>query len=467
MEYNIFDLPEDMFIEIFTYLKDYDFIQFIKCSKQTYKYIKYKSIQKIMDIEDALKMKQYKFKNIKYGNGNDNILNYQTSEYLKTEYLDILRPEKIIINKIKHKSLSFIPQHVKIINLNNCYHDSKINTIHNKVETFIFGHDILLSYFDEDEYNNVNFIGENIKIYNVSLNKFIYLKNLKIGNLYDSSLELLKLPLSIEKLIIGNMFNQSINELSKLKKLKVLKLGHSFNYSINELPNTVEVLSLGIRFNNNIYKWPLSLKKINILCDIDINILPITLTYLSCVSNNYNINFSHLINLKTLKLTNTFNSNITSFPKSLTLLEFGNDFNKLCDFKIFPKSLTKLKFGYNFNKSLNNISMLSNLKELTFIGMFNKPLNNLPTSLIKLNILSKYHRNIKEISHLTNLKKLKYDSCSSYKIKDLPNSIILLHFGKSFKARIINFPSSLIKIKCELYSNVSLINMNSYELKND
>lgn len=166
------------------------------------------------------------------------------------------------------------------------------------------------------------------------------------------------LPSQLKKLKFGDAFDRPINnEISKLLNLKELEFGANFNKPIdNLLPDNIEILILGSRFNQS----------------------------------------------------------VNNLPSSLIRLKFGFDFNKNFTSKFLP-NLQFLKFGYWFNQSLTNKLNYSNLLHLTLGNKFNKYINGvIPDSLVKLTVDINYsHPLIINETSLSNLKILCFDSTYS------------------------------------------------------
>jgi len=178
--------------------------------------------------------------------------------------------------------------------------------------------------------------------------------------------------------------------------------------------NTIELLST----------FSLDIKIIDISNKNIIGILNLkqftNLEKLDCSHNN----ITQLINLSNkLKYLNCSYNKIIKITKLPDLIGFNCSHNPICQLYIpfnviitkYPKNLSHITYGKNFNKSLQNLPI--SLKEIYFGSSFNKPIGD---------ILSNYH------------------------------NIHTIHFGENFNQSIDFLPPKLKTIKFGFYFNQSI-----------
>ena len=125
------------------------------------------------------------------------------------------------------------------------------------------------------------------------------------------------LPQTLEMLSFGGRFNQSLEGVNLPSNLQSLTFGHDFNQSLEgvNLPRNIQSLTFGWWFNK-------SLEGVNL-------------------------------------------------PSNLQSLTFGDDFNQSLEGVNLPSNLQSLTFGWCFNQSLEGVNLPSNLQSLTFGRDFN------------------------------------------------------------------------------------------------
>lgn len=79
------------------------------------------------------------------------------------------------------------------------------------------------------------------------------------GTSYNYMIEKFKLHDDI-RVVFDSFYRTPLRNLSP--GLKIIIFGHSCNYSIDDLPDSVEYIQLGYRFDQPIHKFPASLKYI-------------------------------------------------------------------------------------------------------------------------------------------------------------------------------------------------------------
>lgn len=204
---------------------------------------------------------------------------------------------------------------------------------------------------------------------------------------YKHSIDLLSELDELEVLNL-NAYKEKVNKLPP--NLKEFYGGTGFNQKIGNsgliLPDSIEKLVFGFRFNNIIEKYP--------------------------------------INLKSLELGKRFNQPVDNLPEGLEVLYISGDFNQPLD--KLPKSLKFLSmygmYGCKFNYTLDNLP--DGLMELYLTGDFNHPLDYLPSSLKNLYINSFY----------------------THSLNNLPYGLININLPHSFNETIDYLPDTLEKI---------------------
>jgi len=199
------------------------------------------------------------------------------------------------------------------------------------------------------------------------------LRHLKIGSHYKHPIR--SLPKSLIRLdVFGD-----VDELELTNDLKILTLSGSFNRPI-KLPETLQKFITTGKFNQDI-------------------VLPKFLSYLY-IGPYYEKEVKFNENLNTLIFVSVHkNTTIYKFPdslKSLDLPYFNNEF-------IMPKNLIELKLGHNYpykisnfpdsltsltinSDNVNNSIWPKNLVELKLIGTPKEKIMNLPKSLLNITI---------------------------------------------------------------------------------
>jgi len=149
---------------------------------------------------------------------------------------------------------------------------------------------------------------------------------------------------------------------------------------------------------------------------------------------------------------------VDTFPKSLTHLTFGEDFNQSIDLSkldsliqldfggisndkdvnlsnLVPLTLTHLKFGYKFNKEVDLSNFIS-LSHLEFGSYFDQVfLNDFPKSLTHLTFGYNFNQSI-DLSNLVSLTHLKFGNKFNQEVNSFPKSLTHLDLGGNFNKSI-------------------------------
>ena len=236
---------------------------------------------------------------------------------------------------------------------------------------------------------------------------------------------------------------------------------HPIDHLIPNLPN-LEVMILGIRFDQQIKDFPPKLKRLEFVSPFDhpIKSLPPTLIKLALGWKfNQSIEFlKDLHQLVDLDLDGFFNQPISN--GSISYL---------------PPSLISLSFSANFNQPIEALKDLHELVELHFGGSFNQPLSNrsyvasgsnkraklsaqcylpkvatlshgellLPPNLKSLSFGGNFNQPIDSLQRLKHLEKLSFGLNFKQPIVNLPDSITNLTLPLKNLSRVINLPASL------------------------
>lgn len=206
--------------------------------------------------------------------------------------------------------------------------------------------------------------------YKLKINKFPpNLKELYTGHCFHQSIgtaDTVILPDSIEKLVFGFRFNSKIDIFPK--NLKHLEFGKKYNYPLNNLPEGLEKLYLTGDFNQYLDSLPSSLKIISMF-------------------GLYSCEFNHPID---------------NLPDGLEELYLNGSFNQSID--LLPSNLKMLYLNKNFDLPINNLP--NRLDTLVFQrhGKFNLPLTNIPDSIETLKLPESYSQEIKKLPK--NLKRI-------------------------------------------------------------
>lgn len=179
----------------------------------------------------------------------------------------------------------------------------------------------------------------------------------------------LNFPRDVERIVFNSEFNQPVDHLfnDEMKNLKTVEFGYHFNQTIDNLPDSVEELIIHRKFNQQIRKFPLNMKKLvfNTQEEIyfDLEILPKGLEVLSlkCKEGQKLINFPP--NLKILVIDSKKDCVIENLPDSLRILALGyyvsNSIKNKGEFTVFKSSLAKkYKNTLEFKKYPNNLDTI-------------------------------------------------------------------------------------------------------------
>ena len=309
----------------------------------------------------------------------------------------------------------------KIVNkLNNCqslhiYSNEKYNGFQKKIKFSKLTNNIKNIFF-LSEYN-----------FNISPTDFLHLNNLtKIIFDYHFNKPIHNekisfLPNSVQYLVFGVKFNQTVNFLPK--NLKVLIFDDSFDKPVDNLPFNLQKLIFGISFNQPVDHLPPNIKKIVFGED--------------------------------------FNQSVDLLPSSLENLYFGEYFNKNVD--NLPNSIIRLKFGRNFNKKITSLPF--SLKKIIFGECFNNnEIKNYDDFYYNQynddNGLSEDNNRLSDDNN-----RLSDDESSSseedfsqiYFGHELPTNLEYLFMGQNFRLTLKNLPVNLKTIY------LPEINTNSHE----
>lgn len=196
------------------------------------------------------------------------------------------------------------------------------------------------------------------------------------------------LPASLETLTLGRHFN---NELPILpSKLRKLFLGAKFNQVLRHpLPDTLQILSFGIHFNQMLPLLPNGLKSLTMGYKFNQELsapLPSSLVQLILKGDFNQILPDNLPDqLEILSLGRFFNQKLPKLPRTLQHLQLGSQFNQPISGCISPNLIT-LSFGGKFNHPLSAATLTSKLQGLWLGKDFASPIERLPASLQVLRV---------------------------------------------------------------------------------
>jgi hypothetical protein len=235
---------------------------------------------------------------------------------------------------------------------------------------------------------------------------------------FNQRIEIGELPESLESLTFGARFDTYIHPNVLPNSLRELVFGESFNRVIMEgvLPMTLESLTLGASFNT--YIAP--------------KVLPDS--------------------LRTLVFGESFNSFISEgvLPVELESLTFGYMFNRYIDPGVLPACLRKLVFGYSFNRPIAKGVLPMKLESLTFdeYGLFDSEIDQeaWPVSLTSLTFGTDFNKSTGILPD--SLVRLQFGHSFNQQIQKLPNSLVDLVFGFFFNQQIdhLVWPNNLTNL---------------------
>lgn len=159
--------------------------------------------------------------------------------------------------------------------------------------------------------------------------------------------------------IIRNIpFGIKILKFDKFYNTEICSSDNDQGESFTFIPNTVERLSFGEKFNKSL------------------DFIPESIKYLE-IGDNFNLPLNNLpSSLEEITFGSSFNQNIDNLPENIKRINFGFGFNRSIDF--LPQGVKFISFGYSFNKKIDN---LCNLTHVIFGKMFNQSINSLPDSI--------------------------------------------------------------------------------------
>nr|QFG73786.1 MAG: FNIPrepeat containing protein [Megaviridae environmental sample] len=297
------------------------------------------------------------------------------------------------------------------------------------------------------------------------------------------------LPANLKNLIFGSGFNQSIDGI--LPNLEILKLGVIFNQRINVLPDTLKRLTLSKHYNHSIDGIiPDVLHYLDLGCNFNQMILPNTLKNVRrlIISNAFNQPLTCNVlpdDLETLYFASfsKFNNEIV-IPSNIKHIKFRpfsefdsplhhvmqcNSYSKLTHLDLsdhfnqeltwIPESVRYLKLGWEFNSIIHK-QAICNLQKLEFGIRFNKPLNNILSNKLEELILGYEYR-----QPLTDLPpSLKYLVVFTDLDLVLPPNIKTLYLGGEFN-HVIDMPLTLLHLQVGNSFNQPLADLNIIQLK--
>eukprot|EP01133_Synstelium_polycarpum_P020056 gene20056-24053_t len=225
-----------------------------------------------------------------------------------------------------------------------------------------------------------------------SLKHFIYESNKQIQPQI--------LPMGLTHLTLGSGFRLPILQYSLPRHLTHLDLGLSFDVASGLLPPTLVYLKVGDLFNQDIvegrFSGCIALRHLILGYEFDRRILPGGLPEtLEELELGFRYNrplgqaLSTLKSLRYLSFGGMYDHQIQSqeLPASLGYLKFGSQFNRPIRPYTLPPKLKTLVFGFNFNQPLYNCCpsiIPESVTRLSLGRYFDKHLDNLPLALVHL-----------------------------------------------------------------------------------
>ncbi|KAN0043493.1 hypothetical protein ACTA71_011152 [Dictyostelium dimigraforme] len=433
---------------------------------------------------------------------NHTIYNNSTSSYKYKSYINKLKVSEIIeplpygISEIIFHNFEFskfnekaIPTSVHTITflreLNGMILDN-LGNIPESVKTIKFG----------------EMINQPLKVGTFSEN----ITSIEFGEMYNRPIKAGVLPDSITSLEFGDSFNQSLRGYwlpsDYESNLKSLKFGKDFNQpveDINEcLPKTITSLVLPRRYLGQSidFNWTISKLSANTLeyyYDTDSNVLLNSNSIPNSVTNlTFDNDFNEIIqpniipnSVTFITFGNRFNKPIQSYsmPIHLSSITFGDYFNQTLDFSHlmnlqtiklgsclnvsifdnfkFPPNLTSLTFPNYFNEPIPSGYFLNlPLKSLTFGKIFNQYIDNqtLPSTLSSLDLNES--GNFINFSSLNQLVSLKFGLTNSNpkENKILPNSLreISFIYPEDSIIKKEDIPMGVLSLSFDRYFNQSI-----------
>jgi hypothetical protein len=237
---------------------------------------------------------------------------------------------------------------------------------------------------------------------------------LQLGHRFNNSID--NLPASVTDVVLGNMFDQSVDNLSH--GVTHLTFGSNFNQSVDKLLSSITHISFDYQFNRNIDALPDSITH---------------LTFYGCFNQAIR---AFPPRLKYLKLKQYFNQPLRLLPRTLKHLELGTDFNQPINDMVhrIPFGVEYLEFGSHFNKPIKDAFPMKGYHGIR---------NYIPPTVTNLIFGWQFNQDISEtipasVTHL----KFGYDFCI-----DIANAITKHHLAE-FKRRVVDcIPASVTHLK--------------------
>ncbi len=241
--------------------------------------------------------------------------------------------------------------------------------------------------------------------------KILYLRIVDLEQFMECNDMIFSNP-NLQILILDRCLCTSIRKFPP--NLKYFKFEDSFNGPISGIPNTLETIIFGPKYNTQIDWLNSRLKKIKFgnNFNLTVNNLPDTLNYL-CFGYYFNKSVDNLPQgIKYLEFKHNFNQLVNNLPSSIIFLKFGFEFNQSVN--NLPCGIKYLEFGRCFNQSVDYLP--SSIKYISFGDNFNQSIDDLPCNLINIYISSSNYNNFNRDINLLSYNLNKIVLHKSYRI---------------------------------------------------
>lgn len=324
---NLFENKE-MLLNLSEYLSDKDSFSLFRCNKNMNNIIKYNKKKYTVKSFVCAKYSD-RYRNMKMILLNDVIKQYKVVNVYQTKMHYIPKTlEKLILNNCMSKNFDTLPSSIKylefLVNVNNSYFSlpdrlTKLTTL--KLDACF---NMSLSLLPENIKHLT--LGDCFDCSIDSLPKS--LEHLELGNKFNKSVD--KLPSTLKYLKLGSSFNQSIDNLPD--NIEVLDIGCNFNKPINKLPKSLKYFKLGNMFNQEINNLPNGLINLTIRDYYQIN--PCKYMFYNYRGEyQYELSFNQRIDnlpqsLEYLELGDKFDQPVDKLPSTLKHLKLGKHFKQ-------------------------------------------------------------------------------------------------------------------------------------------
>eukprot|EP00435_Cladocopium_sp_Y103_P026530 s2628_g6.t1 len=251
----------------------------------------------------------------------------------------------------------------------------------------------------------------------------------------------LTLPDELQSLSFGKRFNESIQNVIFPNRLQLLNFGDKFNQNLDGilLPENLQSLTFGAHFNQS----------------LEFVTLPMCLVSLTFGARfNQSLERVNLpVQLHSLTLGDEYDQTLehVTLPEGLQELVLGDLFNQTLDGVVFPQ-LQRLKLSRRFNENVDAVSFPRDLRILTFGDYFNQPLEHVsfPPGLQHLAFGDYFNQSLEKVNLPPDLQSLTLGLAFDQALPTWPELRELTFCGQNYHGiENIQLPSTLQELRCD------------------